>query len=51
MTTEKALELFKRPRILDNVFLANCWYFFPACEGITQLLPEYSTITEWREIF
>ena len=28
-----------------------CWYFFPACEGITQLLPEYSTVTEWMEIF
>lgn len=26
------------------------WYFFPACEGICKLLPEYSEVIEWATL-
>lgn len=26
------------------------WYFFPACEGICKLLPEYSEVVEWATL-
>lgn len=27
------------------------WYFFPACEGICKLLPEYSDVFCWKSIW
>ena len=26
------------------------WYFFPACEGICKLLPEYSEVMYWATL-
>lgn len=26
------------------------WYFFPACEGICKLLPEYSLVMGWATL-